>query len=237
MPRNLIYQYYLPYTGPDENIKKQNANGLPDWAEIGLNSAKKYAEAIGVEHMFCNEVTINAPNQNLESGRVFLDPFFDDFDNVLVLDIDTLVNTKQNIFDLPFADVAMIQDGGPGAPAGFIRNITRQIEAYGGKKLPQSKTYPGEKRYLNGGVVMWSKEGRLKARKRFGGVEEMWRYRKALKMNEQPYLNLMLNLHDVEVTEWDNMWNKLNYKWKFGIPDGHINHFLARSKTMMKDFK
>jgi len=237
MPRNLIYQYYLPYTGPDAEIKKHGLNGLPAWAELGLNSARKYAATIDVEHMFCDKITINAPNQNLESGRVFLDPYFDDFDNVLVLDIDTLIDTDRSIFNIPFDDIAMVQDGGPGSPQGFIRNITTEIETYGGKKLPMSTSFPREKRYLNGGVQMWSKVGRLKARERFGGLPEMFRYRKALKRNEQPYLNLMLNLHDIEVTEISNVWNRTNYMWKFGIPDGHINHFLALSKHRMKDFK
>lgn len=236
MENNLIYQYYIQYSGTNQEVIRENANGLPDWAELGITSGKKYAETIGVQYEFSDQVTIHAPNQNLEACRVFLDPYFDQFDKVLMLDIDTLVFTKENIFDQEIADVGMIQDGGPGSPQGFIHNIINQLESYSGIEFKRSKTFPNEKRYLNGGVVLWSKEGRLKARERFGGLEEMFRYREALRLNEQPYLNLMLNKHNIEVTELSNQWNRMNYMWTAGIPDGKINHFLALHKKRMKDF-
>jgi len=236
MEHNLIYQYYLPFTGNNKEIIKENASGFPDWAELGINSAKKYASEIGVKYELCTEYVVNAPNQNLEACRVFLDPYFDQFDKVLMLDIDTLVNTRENIFNQEIKDIGMIQDGGPGSPRGFIDNIISKIESYGEIEFKKSTTYPKEKRYLNGGVVLWSKEGRLKARDRFGGMSEIQRYRDTLKMNEQPYLNLMLNLHDIDVTELSDDWNKMNYKWPMGIPNGKINHFLAVNKNRMKDF-
>jgi len=110
------------------------------------------------------------------------------------------------------------------------------LENYGDITFKKSSTYLNEKMYLNGGVVLWSKEGRLKARERFGGMEEIVRYRNTLKMNEQPYLNLMLNKHNLEVTEISNEWNRMNYMWAMGIPDGKINHFLATHKSRMKEF-
>lgn len=239
MANNLIYQYFLPYTGPSSvsDIITPTSSGMPSWAEIGVKSAKKYAEAIGVEYMFCDEVTVNAPNQNLESTRVFLDPLFDKYDKILVLDVDTTVSTTKSIFDIEIEDIAMVAEGGRGCPIGFINDKVSQLEKYGNIKFPNSKTFANTKRYLNGGVVVWSKQGRLKARQRFGGLPEMFRYREALKMNEQPYLNLMINLHDIHVTELDTMWNRMNYMWPFGVPDGYINHFLAVSKRMMKDYR
>ena len=232
MDNNLIYQYYLPYSGP----LKRDDTSIPDWAELGVASAKKYASLIGVEYEFSDKIIINAPNQNLESARIFLDPKFDKYDKILLLDIDTLVATKKNIFDVQISDLGMIQDGGPGSPRSFINNIVSQLEAYGNIKFPNSITFPSEKRYLNGGVQVWSREGRLKARDRFGGLAEMFRYRETLKMNEQPYINLMINLHDIEITEMPNMWNRMNYMWRMGIPDGYINHFLALQKKKMKDY-
>ena len=237
MENNLIYQYYLPFTGKNTHLIKEGANGFPAWANIGINSAKKYAKAIGVEYELCTEITINAPNQNLEACRVFMDPHFDQYDKVLILDIDTLVDTKENIFNQKFKDVGMVQDGGPGSNRGFIDGIVNRLESYGNIKFKKSTTYPNERRYCNGGMVLWSKEGRLKARERFGGLEEMFRYRETLKLNEQPYLNLMLNLHDIHVTELSNEWNKMNYMWKFGVPDGKINHFLGNYKERMLGFK
>jgi len=236
MENNLIYQYYLPFTGNNTHLIKEESNGFPSWANIGINSAKKYANSIKVKYELSTDVKINAPNQNLEACRIFLDPYFDDFDKVLMLDIDTIVNTKDNIFDLEIKDVGMVQEGGPNSPKGFINKIVNTLENYGDITFKKSSTYPNEKRYLNGGVVLWSKEGRLKARERFGGMEEIIRYRNTLKMNEQPYLNLMLNKHNLEVTEISNDWNRMNYMWTMGIPDGKINHFLATHKSRMKEF-
>jgi lipopolysaccharide biosynthesis glycosyltransferase len=236
MASNLIYQYYLPFTGPDKGVIKEESNGFPFWANLGIASAKNYANDIGVQYELSTEITINAPNQNLEACRIFLDPYFDQFDKVLMLDIDTLVNTKENIFNQKIQDIGMIQDGGPGSPQGFIRNIISQLEAYGEITFKKSKTFPNEKRYLNGGVVLWSKDGRLKARKLWGGMPEIQRYRSTLKMNEQPYLNLMINKHNMDITELSNQWNRMNYMWPFGLPDGKINHFLAKNKTRMKEF-
>lgn len=234
MENNLIYQYYLPYTGTNQNVIAEGKSGFPDWAYIGIESAKAYAKAINVEYELCTEIKINAPNQNLEACRVFMDSYFDQYDKVLMLDLDTIVFTSDNIFDEPIKDIGMIQDGGPGSPQGFIQNIITQLETYSRIEFKKSKTFPNEKRYLNGGVVIWSKEGRLKAREKFGGLEEMYRYRETLKMNEQPYLNLMINKHDIEVTELSNKWNRMNYMWPDGKPDGKINHFLANHKERMK---
>lgn len=236
MANNLIYQYYLPFTGDNKHIIKEDESGFPAWANLGINSAKRYAKNIGVEYELSTEITINAPNQNLEACRVFLDPYFDRFDKVLMLDIDTLVFTSDNIFNESIADVGMVQEGGPNSPKGFINNIVQKLENYNGVKFKNSTSYPNEKRYLNAGVVLWSKEGRLKARERFGGMPEIKRYRETLKMNEQPYLNMMINAHDILVTELSSQWNRMNYMWQFGVPDGKINHFLAKEKVRMKEF-
>jgi len=237
MENNLIYQLYIPYTGPNKNIIREGENGFPDWATIGMKSAQAYANKIGVQYELSTEKTFNAPNQLLEKCRVYLDPYFDQFDKVLFLDLDTIVSTDDNIFNVNINDVGLVQDGGDGAPRGFIQNIVNNIESYGGVKLPKSKTVLNEKRYLNSGVVLWSKQGRIKARERFGGLKEINRYRETLKLNEQPYLNLMLNLHNINVTELSNEWNRMNYMWKFEIPDGKINHFLANHKNRMLGFK
>jgi len=225
---DLIYQYFLPYSGEMTNEH--------DWVELGVESAKQYANKIGVEYRFSDEATMNAPNQNLESCRIFLDPWFDKFDKVLLLDIDTLVNTEDNIFDQEVADIGMVQDGGPGSPKHLIDSLVSKVEKYGGIQFKKSTTFPNEKRYCNGGLQLWSKQGRLKARKLFGGLEEVYRYREATRLNEQPYLNLMLNLHDMEVTELSNEWNRMMYMWQGGKPDGKINHFLGNWKRRMKDF-
>lgn len=225
MANNLIYQYFLPYGGPMKNTT--------DWADLGVESAKKYAKAIGVKYEFSNKATMNAPNQNLESCRIFLDDYFNQFDKVLLLDVDILINTTENIFDEDVEDIGMVQDRTKGA---FVENIISKMESYGNTTFVNSKSCPNEKRYCNGGVQLWSKEGRLKARERFGGLPEIYRYREATKMNEQPYINLMFNLHNIKVTELSNQWNRMYFMWKNNKPDGKFNHFLALHKNRMKEY-
>jgi len=231
MKNNLIYQYYLSYTGPNKELIKENISGFPKWAEIGIKSAKEYAKIIDVSYELNTTDLIGAPNQNLEACRLFMDPYFDKFDKILMLDVDTIVNTSDSIFEEQISDVGMIQEHS----TGFTNEIISKLEKYGKVEFKKSSTN-GQKRYLNGGVVLWSKEGRLKARERFGGLPVMRDYRETLKLNEQPYLNLMLTLHDIKVTELSNMWNRMNYMWQMGIPDGKINHFLAKHKERMKDY-
>lgn len=235
MANNLIYQYFLPYTGNNRDIIG-NGVDLPKWAEIGKASAKRYAEAIGAQYEFCDEWKMHAPNQNLESCRVWMDEYFDQFDKVLLLDVDTIIKTRLDIFKEEIADIGMVHEGGVASPKSYINNTIARIESYGDITLPKSKTIPHEKRYLNGGVQLWSKEGRLKARERFGGMPEIERYRETLRLNEQPYINLMLALHDMEVTELDNLWNRMSYMWTFGTPDGRINHFLHTTKRLMNEY-
>ena len=96
--------------------------------------------------------------------------------------------------------------------------------------FPKSKLYPDEKfRYMNGGLQLWSKEGRLKARKHFTSVDN---YILHTRYTEQMYINLQLSQPIFEVTELDTHWNRMPYQWRSG-PDGKINHFLARTKFDM----
>lgn len=234
MENNLIYQYFLPYTG--NNLDIIGSGGLPNWAKIGKASAEEYAKALGVQYEFCEEWKMNAPNQNLESCRVWMDPYFDQFDKVLLLDVDTLIRTRLNIFKEEIEDIGMVQEGGIAAPKMYIHNTVARLESYGNIRFPKSKTNPNEVRYLNGGVQLWSKQGRLKARELWGGMSEIERYRKTLRLNEQPYINLMINLHDMKITELDNLWNRMSYMWAFGKPDGRINHFLHTTKRLMNEY-
>ena len=47
------------------------------------------------------------------------------------------------------------------------------------------------------------------------------------------YVNLQLSQPVFDVTELTTQWNRLPYQWARGVPDGKINHFLARHKFTM----
>jgi hypothetical protein len=93
------------------------------------------------------------------------DPFFDQFDNILSIDLDILIKTNENIVDFEIGDIAMVHELGiHKSAAGWMQRVMespgheRGIIAYG-KKLfgddwmfPKSALYPKEIfRYMNGG--------------------------------------------------------------------------------------
>ena len=116
----------------------------------------------------------------------------------------------------------------------------RGIIAYG-KKLfgkdwmfPKSQLYPKEKyRYLNGGVQLWSKEGRLKARENFTSVDYYYMH---TRYTEQMYINLQLSNPKFNVTELDWTWNSLaTRQWPPEKPQGKFQHFINASKFKMPE--
>jgi len=89
MAKNIILQHYNGTLGPLEELSSQNI--------------QKYAQLIGADYRLMTgkpfREFLNNPCQKL----VMLDEQFDDWDNVLMLDIDmfTVKHTLENVFDTP----------------------------------------------------------------------------------------------------------------------------------------
>ena len=98
--------------------------------------------------------------------------------------------------------------------------------------FPKSKLYPKEDyRYMNGGVQVWSKEGRLKAREKFTSVDHYYMH---TRYTEQMYINLQLSQPDFDVTELDWTWNsQATRQWPVNEPRGKFQHFINASKFNM----
>ena len=219
---------------------------LPEWAHAGSRSAKAYADYCGAEYELSHDRFFDQIDPRLDSIKIVFDKKYDEYDYILSIDLDMLIHSGvgENIFEKDIKDVAMVHELGvhTGGPAGWLSRVMYQplykrgIIAYG-KHLwgedwmfPKSKLYPDEKfRYMNGGLQLWSKEGRLKARKHFTSVDN---YILHTRYTEQMYINLQLSQPIFEVTELDTHWNRMPYQWRSG-PDGKINHFLARTKFDM----
>lgn len=244
--KNLIFQYYIPYESFDSDMGSKD---LPEWAKVGSKSAQNYAKLCGADYKISFDRHFDHLDPRLDSTRIFYDGFFDQYDKVLCLDLDMLVNTKENIFELETGDIAMVHELGLfQRQGGWLNKVMnpplheRGIIAYG-KHLfgrdwmfPKSKLYPGEQyRYMNGGLQLWSKEGRLKARKHFTSIDD---YVLHTRYTEQMYINLQLSQKVFNVVELSTEWNRIPFQWKNKKPDGKINHFLARHKfTMPSLFK
>jgi len=240
--KNLVFQYYIPYELGDRDM---GGVELPEWAKAGSRSAKAYADICGAEYMLDHERYFHHIDPRLDSTKIVYDEKYDEYDYILTLDLDMLIATRENIFEKDIGDIAMVHETGvhTGGPAGWMRNVMdaplykRGIIAYG-KHLfgddwmfPKSSLYPDERfRYLNGGLQLWSREGRQKARKHFTSIDN---YVLHTRYTEQMYVNLQLSQPIFEVTELSTEWNRMPYQWKGGKPDGLINHFLARTKFNM----
>ena len=241
--KNLVFQYYIPYESFDADM---GGIRLPECAHAGSRAAKAYADYCGAEYELSNDRFFNQIDPRLDSIKIVFDEKYDEYDYILSIDLDMLIHSGvgENIFEKEIKDVAMVHELGvhTGGPAGWLSRVMYQplykrgIIAYG-KHLwgndwmfPKSKLYPDEKfRYMNGGLQLWSKEGRLKARKHFTSVDN---YILHTRYTEQMYINLQLSQPIFEVTELDTHWNRMPYQWRSG-PDGKINHFLARTKFDM----
>jgi hypothetical protein len=235
--KNLIFQYYIPYESFDKGI---GGKELPQWAQAGSNSAENYAKQCGAEYELNYTRHFNHIDPRLDSLRLFYDESFDEYDNVLCLDLDMLIRTRKNVFDIieSNTDVAMVHELGiftkRGSWLGRVMNPPlheRGIKAYGKHlfgsdwKFPRSSLYRDENyRYLNGGFQLWTKQGRLKARELFTSVDD---YVLHTRYTEQMYINLQLSQPEFNVQELDTNWNRLSYQWSFNQPDGYINHYLG----------
>jgi len=217
---------------------------MPDWAKAGAISAERSAKHCGADYLCSQERYFEHLDPRLDSLRLFFDPYYEQYDSILALDLDMLVNTKENIFNIHVKDVGMVHELGvhSGEKVNWMKRTMevpleqRGIIAYGkfifGETwmFPKSILYPEEKyRYLNGGLQLWTKEGRLKAREHFTSVDHYTLY---TRYTEQMYINLQLSQPVFEVTELDTSWNRFPYQWG-SRPDGKINHFLNRHKFNM----
>tara|TARA_R110000765_G_scaffold70685_5_gene137108 strand:+ start:43 stop:786 length:744 start_codon:yes stop_codon:yes gene_type:complete len=236
--KNLLFQYYIPYEAGDSHY---GGVEMPKWARTGSESASSYAKHCGAEYVLSHDRHFKHLDPRLDSLRLVYDESFDEYDNILCLDLDMLVNTKENIFEIEFSDVAMVHELGVHTrQKSWLSKVMdapgheRGIISYG-KKLfgedwmfPKSKLYPGENfRYLNGGFQLWSREGRKKARKHFKSVDDYYLH---TRYTEQMYINLQLSQPVFNVTELDTSWNRLSSYQKL---DGKINHYIGPHKRRM----
>lgn len=242
--KNLIFQYYIPYESFDADI---GGKDMPEWAHAGSRSASTYADQCNAEYMLSHDRYFEHLDPRLDSLRLIYDVSFDAYDNILCLDLDMLIHKDcPNIFNLAAGDVCMVHEHGlfSSTSSGWLSRVMngpiwqRGVIAYG-KHLfgpdwmfPKSTLYPDEPfRYLNGGLQLWTKQGRLKAREHFKSVDDYYLH---TRYTEQMYINIQLSQSMFDVVELNTKWNRNSaYQWRGRQPDGYINHFLARAKFEM----
>jgi hypothetical protein len=197
-------------------------------AKISRESFEKYAERIDATHIYSNKRVATeghgcSTSLLHECARVWLDPIFDQYDNLLFADTDIVVNTDENIFDLMESgadvygvlesDFVTASGGGYNSwdgPGDTYDNFCRKFSLHDCPIVPvMPPNRPSKITIMNTGVVLWTKESRLRARELFLPWEE-WCYSGDFHMsimNDQPYISAQLMKHDFDIETIDQTWN------------------------------
>jgi lipopolysaccharide biosynthesis glycosyltransferase len=209
--KNLVYQYWL---------------GIPGVAvEHGVHNMEQYAKRIGAEYQFkrnptwANQYT-DIP-QYYNAFEVIWNPVFEEYDNILFADTDIFAvqDLSESIFDQDIADI------------GVCREEHKEISRSKGEGLFTSKhdklwnSYlknkykvdmplndNGDMKIFNSGVVVYTRKGREKARKRFVKFREYTDLMAATSLPrfyrlDQNYLHANMIIADMDITEMYNGWN------------------------------
>lgn len=227
--KNCIIQYYVPFNGVGKDILKEHfPDEIPDWVNVSTQSFKRYSEIHNSDYYFYQERFVNSTSNFFEAMRVYLDPQLDEYDNVLYVDCDVLVkNYNENVFNLKVVDIA-------GVPESRIPEYKVPVNWNGGGPLEKRYNHFGSKivrsktvnsiRMINSGVVLWSRQARLKARKLFDSHEKWFEFKNSLLDSnvkgwghsshclDQPYLNCMWTKFDFDVMELNFKWNRFPTK-------------------------
>ncbi len=199
---DLVYQCYI---GDISN----------KWIHYSSQSAESYADRTGSEYIFRRYMTLKGSNVSRKLDRYFnildliYDPEFEKFDNILYLDTDILVNPMAgNIFDqvVPGVDVVAASEYSY-KPNEYSEN--EEVFKKHGSYLVPSKMKDIPYRFVNTGVIVFTKKGRMRARSEWDVDWKDFRdsSNKGILVADQPYINAMLNKHNFDVLELDEEWN------------------------------
>lgn len=229
--KHAIFQYYLNYNGVGKQGAHYSSEGVPEWAQRSVEYFRKYASLHDADYYFYTDRFVNATSNFFEALRVYKDPIFDQYDKVLYSDVDVMPkNMTNSIFEVSIGDVAGWAEWPHPAldvPVNWCETpALKQRFADFGAVIPKSKTSPSMIRIVNSGVVLWSKEARLKARKQFDDHEKWFKHKNPLldpsipasvaghssHCLDQPYLNAMWTKFKFDVTELPIEWNRFPTK-------------------------
>lgn len=92
------------------NIILQHWNGnMPEWAILAEKTVRLYAKKIGVDYELVKGMPIGAEHGPNSQKLIYLDPKYDQYDQVLMLDMDTIATTiHSNVFDRP--EIGVLHD-------------------------------------------------------------------------------------------------------------------------------
>ncbi len=232
--KNLIFQYMILNPDLDEQrgpiLGQSRSKIYSECADISRKSFEIYADKIGADYLYSDQAVYTKDEYErdttvclFECLRLIYDPIFDEYDNVFFADTDIVVNTDESIFDIHEGDVTGILESdirtatGGGYNGWDYKESTyndqvRKFEHHGIPITPaMPPNRPSKIQIMNTGVVVWSKQARLRAREVFDDWKEWYFEGPQIHMslmNDQPYLSGQFVKHDFDLNLiLDQTWN------------------------------
>lgn len=241
---NLIYQYWEGYLRKDHTL--------------GSEVMKRYAERIGADYIFEHnpdflrtffKACIKS-RQKAEGGhdeavaylgalKPLFAPEYDKYDTILFVDLDVFPSEHlyDSIFDeLGDAEIGIVPEFYDHPMGDHLKDRIRDWESRLNRVGIEFSQYNDLPIALNSGVVLYSKQARLRARK------ENWfdlpHYLELVKgldpyfFTDQPYLQYMFHNQEVDLKYLDQKWNGHMFTQMRGHEDGtivEVEHFDRRT--------
>lgn len=233
--KNLIVQYYI------------SKDPVPEWAEISIELFKRYAERHGCDYEFTTTLEY-CDNPYFENLKIVYQDKYLEYNKVLYVDVDVIPeNMDENIFDLDVDEVGLVpeyQPEGMDAPPLFstpnvINTYMRCAKAFG---VPVAKPKTANAPYLmmNSGVILWTREGRRKARELFEDWTLWYKSFRNISNQiclDQPFINGQVTKH-LNYTELELKWNHFP-RFRFypdQVPkDINFIHYTGGKKKLIKE--
>ena len=191
-------------------------------------SFQDYADLIDADYYYSEEQVFTKGSEDplaflFECLRVIYDPMFDQYDKVLFADTDIIVNTTENIFDVCEdgdvfgvleSDYITYSGGGYSSWDYSSKTLNDYFTKFKMHDIPIVPVMPPSKpsklTILNTGIVVWSREARLRAREVFmdwkDWVKATPKFHMSV-MNDQPFISGQLMKHDFDLVTIDQTWN------------------------------
>lgn len=196
----------------------------------GVRNMKEYANRIGADYKFEQNPQWLRTRWKIENGgysahygafKPLFESAWDDYDKILFVDTDVFAvdGLEENVFDHFHGEIGICDE--PFQPK--QRTITKgritseqdnrwanMVKKHYGVEVP--RTDDGLVRVFNTGMVLYSKQGRLKAQKDFDKFDNYIRLVRNAGLDsfytcDQPYLHAMMYAKGFDVQEMDNNWN------------------------------
>lgn len=264
---NLVYQLYV-------QASNQYHGGLSkDTMTACINSVKHYAKRHNCDYVFQSDINelrdsiigrqcpSKIRNTMLECVyyrlNLIYDERYDEYDDILYADTDLLIDPEApSLFgtDLGrdnYTDIMAVNESTLGVRGCEHAPRINRLFNHFDTELARSKTKDREFRYINGGFIVYTKKGRLKARERW----EDWRdwmiwaalhddptMKNTMKLkgvlSDQPYMNAMMAKYNFNVLELEEKWNYIisESKWPVFKESQYVYHFPNERKQRIAEF-